>query len=388
MPILLVSIGRYLHKYKVEESGESSLLSSLQAPAPVQYAVFDNRTGLLYVVCSDGSPYEPGQFHYLLAVEPVAELFRYRNPIIALPARPIHVTLDTRQNQILVAYNRAPGLSVHEIKPGGGVGDLIASGLSGEAHYPHQVFLRPDAAGIGVVCRGSNPTSDAPELPGSLRIYDVEGRTLVERHVAAPSGGFGFGPRNAIYDHVSSMMYLSLERQNKFIALHLDKSGVSSSPEFTLSSLAGPQTFKPQLAGALRMHPQRRVLYQLNRTHPMSGGDYSTYAGEGENTVVVYRLNDDGKAPRVVQRAPTRGIHPRTISLSDDGRLMAIGNIRTQRAQLNGRDELVAPCISLFSVDDEGLLTFIRRMPVPTDELMIWSSFISNVDLSGRAHAD
>src|SRR6185295_16283057 len=109
MPILLVSHGCWLYKYAVDE-GNEILHSSVQAPEVVQYASFDNRTGLLYVACSDGGAYAPGRSHYLLSVDVRSEHLRIRGAVAALPDRPIHVAVDPRRGRLLVAYNRPPGL--------------------------------------------------------------------------------------------------------------------------------------------------------------------------------------------------------------------------------------------------------------------------------------
>lgn len=385
MAILFVSLGHRLRMYAVEESGET-LLCDVQLPQAVQYAALDCRTKRLYVACSDGTPIEEGTSHHLLALEVQRGGLRLAGEQVALSARPIHVAIDDRTDRLLVTYNRSPGLSVHLLGRNGEIGVAAATGLSPGLHYPHQVFVPPFGSEAVVVCRGSDRTAGTPERPGSLCRIEVDDGKIVERQVVAPNAGYGFGPRTAIYDDKAAMVYLSLERQNRIAGIGFGPSGFSAELAFSLPSLQFPETFRPQLAGALRMHPRLRILYQLNRTHSSVGSDARSYGGEGENTVVAYRLGCG--SPNVVQRVSTRGIHPRTLSLDDEGRLMAVANLRFQKIDDKGGERLVPPGITLFSVSDEGQLSFLRQLSFEADQIPFWSSFASEVALSRRLHAD
>ncbi len=85
---------------------------------------------------------------------------------------------------------------------------------------------------------------------------------------------------------------------------------------------------KPVGAQDIMVHPNGKVLY-------------CTLCGL--NLIVVCRIGEDG-APRPVQRICARGNLPRGIALSPDGRFLLSGN-------------MVSGDITLFAVDDEGLLT-------------------------------
>nr|WP_249145485.1 beta-propeller fold lactonase family protein [Bradyrhizobium diazoefficiens] len=382
---MFVSEGRRLLMYAVEEDGDT-LLCSVQLPQAVQYAALDCRTNRLYVACSDGTPYQQGTSHHLLALKVQTSSFHLAGEQITLSSRPIHLAIDDRNNRLFVTYNGSPGLSVHPLDRGGEIGTAAARGLPPELHYPHQVFVPPFGSEVVVVCRGSDGTAKTPELPGCLSLIEVDDNKIVERKMAAPDAGYGFGPRSAIYDDKASMVYISLERQNRIAGIGFGPAGFASELAFSLSSLRHAQTFKPQLAGALRMHPRLRILYQLNRTHSSIGGDARSYGGEGENTVVAYHLG--GSSPRAIQRISTEGIHPRTLSLDDEGRLMAVANLRTQKIDENGVERLALPGISLFAVSDDGQLSFLRQLSFAVDQVPFWSSFASEVALSRRLHAD
>ena len=62
----------------------------------------------------------------------------------------------------------------------------------------------------------------------------------------------------------------------------------------------------------------------------------------GLNLIVVCRLDDEG-VPTPVQRIDSRGVLPRGIALSPDGKYLLSGN-------------MVSGDITTFAVDEEGLL--------------------------------
>src|SRR6185295_13793494 len=79
-----------------------------------------------------------------------------------------------------------------------------------------------------------------------------------------------------------------------------------------------------QAAGTVHVHPNGRFLYGANRAQATAEYQGQQVFKGGENSIVVYSINQSTGEPTVIQHVETRAIHPRTFHIDPSGRLMVV----------------------------------------------------------------
>src|SRR5437763_15476586 len=120
---LYAAIGPELTLYEVDVEGAAlTRRGTVSLPANVHYA-WPHRSGqYLYVASSDsasGVGGVVGSKHHVTAwrLDPASGALSPHGASIALPTRPIHMTLDIPSEHILVAFSNPSGLNVYRINP-------------------------------------------------------------------------------------------------------------------------------------------------------------------------------------------------------------------------------------------------------------------------------
>src|SRR6185295_18213752 len=87
--------------------------------------------------------------------------------------------------------------------------------------------------------------------------------------------------------------------------------------------LAEPKNIRArQAASAVHVHPNGRFLYGSNRAQATIEVEGKNVFKGGENSIVVYSINQTTGEPTPIQHIETRGIHPRTFHIDPSGRMM------------------------------------------------------------------
>src|SRR5260370_287822 len=177
--------------------------AAVTLPGGIQYAWTQPSRRHLYVATSSGGvgiapvPGYPPNQHYLAAfrVTPLGEL-SLNGDLIKLRQRPIHASVDSAGEHLLVAYNFPSNVSVHRIKGDGSIGDEVkqADDLA-KGIYFHQIRATRGNKSVLIVARGNNPEGTKPEDPGSLHVYSFQKGVLSHIRKIAPNGGYGFWRR-------------------------------------------------------------------------------------------------------------------------------------------------------------------------------------------------
>lgn len=365
------AIGRRLHRYALAADGAMRLVDTLDMPWPVQYACHHAQRGLLYVACSNGGVGHAGHAHGLAVVDAGGTALRLVGDVLALPHRPIHAALDLAGCRLLVAYNRPAALTVHALDADGqATGPWVAvAGTDLMGWFPHQVLPMPGSDTLLLTCRGDDATASEPEHPGSLRVLRLQhDGPVVAQHVA-PRHGIGFGPRNSGFHPTAPVLYTVLERQNRLSWFPVDQGRIGSEPAGSVDVLERPATIvRPQLGGALALHPSGRWAYVVNRSHAVVQHSGRTVCGGGENSVAVFGLDAATGAPQLLQHAALAGLHARCMVLTHGGSLL-VAAIRQRSARRT--DDGVVDCpagFSVFSVADDGRLTLRQHHAVDVGE--------------------
>jgi len=219
---LYAAVGPELTHYAVDVEGAAlERRGTVTAPANIHYAWPHASSRYLYIASSDsasGVGGFTGTRHHVTAwhIDRETGALSPHGEGVALPTRPIHMTLDIPSEHILVAFSNPSGLQVYRINPDMTPGmqvmqpEPIDPGI-----YGHQVRVSLDDKKVILVTRGHDAAGGKPEEPGALKVFDYAGGLLTNETSVAPNGGYGFGPRHLDFHPTQPWVYVSLERQNR-----------------------------------------------------------------------------------------------------------------------------------------------------------------------------
>ncbi len=379
---LYASVGPELTHYEVDvEGGALTRRATVILPANVHYAWPHASGRHLYVASSDsasGVGGVVGTKHHVTAwrIDPASGVLSPHGDPIALPTRPIHMTLDIPSEHILVAFSNPSGLQVYRVNPDMSPGTQVTQpGPIDPGIYGHQVRVRLDNRKVILVTRGHDAVSGKPEEPGALKVFDYSDGALTNEASIAPNGGYGFGPRHLDFHPSKPWVYVSLERQNRLDMFAFDDGTLSAEPLFRKGTLGEPGNIRGrQVAGTVKLHPSGRFAYVANRA---SSTDPSGAFVGGENTLAVFAIDPATGEPTAIQHVDTRGIHCRNFHIDPSGRLLVASHITGLPVKDGGVTREVPACLSLFRIRDDGKLDFLRKYVVEVgDRQMFWMGMV------------
>src|SRR5688572_31172323 len=324
---LYANVGAELIQFDVDvDKAELTRKGSVKLPASVQYAWPHASRRYLYVATSSSaSGYGPaGTDHHVTAfrIDPASGALTKHGESIRLPTRPIHMTTDIPSEHILVAFNNPSALHVYRINkdftPGA---EVKQPGPIDAGIFAHQVRVSPNNRQVILVTRGNEGTPAKAEDPGALKVFDYKNGVLSNGTSIAPNGGREFGPRHLDFHPTKPWMYLLIETQNKMYTYKLDGGKLNPEIVYRTEMLAEPKNIRArQAASAVHVHPNGRYLYASNRAQETIDFEGKKVFKGGENSIVVYSVNQTTGEPTPIQHIETRGIHPRTFHLDPSGR--------------------------------------------------------------------
>jgi hypothetical protein len=142
---------------------------------------------------------------------------------------------------------------------------------------------------------------------------------------------------------------------------------------FRAETLAEPNNIRArQAAGTVHVHPNGRFLYGANRASATVEFQGKQVFKGGENSIVVFAINQSTGEPTPIQRIETQKIHPRTFHIDPSGRLLVAehnlpGNVR------DGDTITTVPAgLSVFRIGDDGMLTFAHKYDVDVGDKIMW----------------
>jgi hypothetical protein len=240
------------------------------------------------------------------------------------------------------------------------------------------VRVAPDNRLAILVTRGHNPGPGRPEEPGALKVFQYRNGLLSGEVSIAPNGGYGFGPRHLDFHPTRPWIYVSLERENKLDLFTRDGDALSPAPLFRKDTLAEPSDIRcRQAAGTVRVHPNGRFVYAVNRaSDTVAFGGRRLFPG-GENNVVVYAIDERTGEPTPIQHIDTGGIHCRNFHLDASGRMLVGSHIAAALVKDGAAVRTVPACLSVFRIGGDGRLAFIRKYDVDVgDRQMFWMGMV------------
>jgi 6-phosphogluconolactonase (cycloisomerase 2 family) len=393
---LYASIGLELTHYEVDVEGASlARRGTVTLPANVHYAWPHASGRYLYVASSDsdsGIGGRVGTQHHVTAwhVDPASGALSPHGAPIALPTRPIHMTLDIPSEHILVAFSNPSGLCVYRINPDMSPGtEVLQPEEIDPGIYGHQVRVSLDNKKVILVTRGHDaavglqPTGlsrgGKPEQPGALKVFDYKAGKLTNEASIAPNGGYGFGPRHLDFHPTQPWVYVSLERQNRLDMFAFHDTDLLGAPLYQKGTLAEPGNIRGrQVAGTVKLHPSGRFVYVANRASSTTEADGRRVFVGGENNLAVFAIDPASGEPDPIQHVDTSGIHCRNFHIDPSGRLLVASHIIGLPVQDGDAIREVPACLSVFRIGDDGRLDFVRKYDVETgDKQMFWMGMVT-----------
>jgi 6-phosphogluconolactonase (cycloisomerase 2 family) len=168
-------------------------------------------------------------------------------------------------------------------------------------------------------------------------------------------------------------MYVSIETQNQ-IHMHRMEDG-KPRPEvvFNKTTLREPGNIRSrQAASTIHMHPNGRFVYVANRAQDLIDFKGQRVFKGGENSIVVYAIDQESGEPTAIQHIETHKLHPRTFHIDPNGRML----VAEHNLPVNVRDgdavRTVPAGLTVFRMSADGRLTFARAYDIDVAGDMMW----------------
>src|SRR5882724_9880538 len=381
---LYANVGADLTHYDVDvASAELIKRETVTLPAGVQYAWPHASRRYLYVASSSSaSGYgKAGTDHHVTAfrVDAASGALTPHGAPIKLPTRPIHMSTDIPSENILVAFNNPSAVRIYRVNPDFTPGEEVKQpGPIDAGIFAHQVRVTPDNRLAILVTRGNEGTPSKAEDPGALKVFDYKNGVLINEVSLAPDGGRDFGPRHLDFHPAKPWMYVSIETQNKMYTYKLENGRINPDIAFRAETLAEPTNRRSrQAAGTVHVHPNGRFLYGANRAQDTVDFQGKKVFKGGENSIVVYSIDQSTGEPSPIQHTETRAIHPRTFHIDPSGRML----VAQHNLPVDVRDgdtlQTIAAGLSVFRIGDDGKLTFVRKYDIDVGgKTMFWMGMV------------
>jgi 6-phosphogluconolactonase len=381
---LYANVGPDLTHYDLDVvNAELIKKETLTLPAGVQYAWSHASRRYLYVASSSSaSGYGPaGTEHHVTAlrIDPDTGALSPHGAPIQLPTRPIHISTDIPSENILVAFNNPSAVRVYRIKQDFTPGEeVMQPGPIDAGIFAHQVRTTPDNRLAILVTRGNEGTPSKSEDPGALKVFDYKNGVLANEVSVAPNGGKGFGPRHLDFHPSKPWMYVSVETQNEMYMYGMENGRINPEIAYRAGTLAEPDNIRArQAAGTVHVHPNGRFLYGANRAEATSEFQGKQVFKGGENSIVVYAIDQSTGEHTPIQHIETQKLHPRTFHIDPSGRLL----VAQHNLPVNVRDgeavKEIPAGLSVFRIGDDGKLTFVRTYDIDVGKkTMFWMGMV------------
>ena len=229
-----------------------------------------------------------------------------------------------------------------------------------------------------LVTRGNEGTPTRAEDPGALKVFEYKDGVLTNEVSVAPNGGKGFGPRHLDFHPTKPWVYVSIETQNKMYMYRMDGGKLDPEIAYRAETLAEPNNIRArQAAGTVHVHPNGRFLYGANRAEATVEFQGKQVFKGGENSIVVYSINQSTGEPTPIQHIETRAIHPRTFHIDPSGSVL----VAEHNLPVNVRDgdavKTTRAGLSVLRIGGDGKLTFVRKYDIDVgDKTMFWMGMV------------
>jgi 6-phosphogluconolactonase len=379
--VFYASVGADLGLYTVDDEALTLTPDNVtRVPDSVQYVWMHPTLPVMYVAYSNRSKADNNHGVAVYQIDRGTGRLTEFNKPLTLGNRPIHISVDPAGHHLLIAYNQPSDLTVHKLNADGSIGDPVVQREPIDAGiYAHHVRVAPSGNFVVLSTRGSDATPTTPEDPGALKVFQFSDGQLSNEKSIANGSGIGFGPRHVDFHATKPWMYVSMERNNEVLTYEVQRDGIASSPLYTRATVSQPEHRAPtQYLGPIHIHPNGKYLYLANRSDGTVDFEGKKVHGGGENSVAVFSIDAASGEPTLIQTIGINAFHARTFAIHPNGKMLVTAAIKplSERAGNQVRD--VPAGLSVFSIGDDGRLTFARKYDVDFgDDLMFWCGMVA-----------
>ncbi len=158
--VFYASVGPRLTLHDIDIDGATlTRRSTITLPSNIQYAWPHPSRRYFYVASSDGGPGVAGDNHFATAwrIDPNTGALEPHGAKVALPYRPIHISVDGAGEYALIAYNEPSHVTIYRINSDGTLGALVNQPAAPDVGiYAHQLRTTPSNQTAILVTRGNN----------------------------------------------------------------------------------------------------------------------------------------------------------------------------------------------------------------------------------------
>jgi hypothetical protein len=103
----------------------------------------------------------------------------------------------------------------------------------------------------------------------------------------------------------------------------MEEGSINPEIAYRAETLAEPNNIRArQAAGTVHVHPNGRFVYGANRAEATTEFQGKQVFKGGENSILVYSIDQSTGEPTPIQHIETQKIHPRTFHIDPSGRLL------------------------------------------------------------------
>lgn len=382
--VLYTGIGLSLTQYDVDVvNGTLTERGSLMLPGAISETAFHPTEKYLYTVW--GNIQVTPRTHGISAfsIDPNSGALTPHGESVPLPSGPGYVsyaTTDVTGTHLMACLTDPANLTVYRLMPDGTIGpEVKQTGQLDFGNHPHQVRIDPSNKTVILMTRGDAPTANRPENPGALKLFSYNDGVIANIEKIAPNQGFGYQVRHLDFHPSGKWVFVTLEAQQKLLVYQRNSDGtLNPNPLFSKDTLDEPSNVrKEQMLGTVQVDHAGRFLYVANRASGSANVDGKSVFIGGENSIVVFAINQSTGEPIKIQSIDTRGLHPRTISLDPSGKILVAHNIHQLYVKDGDSLKLLPPNLAVFRVGIDGKLTFVRKYDVAVGTGNDWMGITS-----------
>jgi len=293
---------------------------------------------------------------------------------ISLPYRPVHISLDRTEVQVLVAYNAPPSLTLHDISQDGSLTEAFKMPNLTMRKYPHQVKTSPKNDLITICATGQEMIMDSTNFKGAIHVFGYkDGNLTGSLNSVSLNDGLRFSPRHLEFHPYLPLAYVSLERQNELHVYRYDHKGFDPEPLFVHTTLFGGASKAMQLCGTVKIHPNGRYVYVANRTLGWYEENGKKMLAKGGDDIAVFEIDALTGGLTPLQRIDSEGIMPRTMSFDAEAKLLIVANQFEVEALEGTEIKHIPQSLAVYKINIDGRLELANKYPLSKyQKPMIW----------------
>jgi len=230
---------------------------------------------------------------------------------------PCYISLSPQENYLLLASYSSASIAVVKLDDKGipeTVTDTISfSPIETSISHPHMIAFGPEGKKVYLTDLGldriviynfDNETGNLSEAPDGI--------------ISLPKGS---GPRHFVFSQTGEKMYVICELNSTIAVFDVNETG-GLRPVQTLTTLGDGFSGESFCADI----------------HLSAGGKYLFGSNRGENTIVIFKTEDDGKLS-LAGRTSCGGNWPRNFVVDPSGKYLLVGNQKSGEISLFKFDE-------------------------------------------------